>query len=98
METRKYIAISDFCDSHRIDESFVFALSEFEIVQINYSEEQPFFHLDELPKLEKMVRLHHDLNINIDGLEAIHHLLEKIEKLNEELTVLKRKLNRFEGH
>lgn len=96
MGAKNYIAITDFCYSHKIDESFVFSLEEYDLIQIDYVEKQPFFHQDDLPKLEKMVRLHQELNINLDGLEAIHHLLEKIEKLQEELIVLKRKVNRFE--
>jgi hypothetical protein len=49
-----------------------------------------------LQKLEKMVRLHHDLDINIAGIEAIAHLLERLEYLQDEMRTLKNRLRLYE--
>ena len=40
--------------------------------------------------------MHQELEINPQGLQAIYHLLEKVSGLQEEITTLRRKLNRFE--
>lgn len=50
-------------------------------------------HVEELPVLEKMVRLHNELDINPEGIQAIHHLLGQVESLQEEVAALKRKLD-----
>jgi hypothetical protein len=43
-----------------------------------------------------MIRLHHELDINVEGVEAISHLLMLIEKMQEELTVVKNRLRLYE--
>ena len=47
---------------------------------------------DEIHKLEKFVRLHYDLDINIEGIETINHLLEKIEEMQKEIVRLRNKM------
>jgi len=36
--------------------------------------------------------LYHDLEINIAGIEAITHLLERVEQLQEEMRVLRNRV------
>lgn len=45
------------------------------------------------PYWKKMVRLHNELDINPEGIQAIHHLLGQVESLQEEVAALKRKLD-----
>ncbi len=44
----------------------------------------------------QFVRLHTELNINLEGLEAISHLLQKILGMQNEMTALKNKLRMIE--
>jgi hypothetical protein len=44
-----------------------------------------------MQKLEKFVRLHYDLDINLEGIETINYLLEKIEKMQREILELRNK-------
>jgi hypothetical protein len=44
-----------------------------------------------MQKLEKFVRLHYDLDINLEGIETINYLLEKIEKMQKEILELRNK-------
>jgi hypothetical protein len=69
---------------------------EYEILQVQQEKEAGMLHLDDLPLLEKMVRLHHDLDINPEGIQAVHHLLGQVESLQEEVASLKKKLDRLE--
>ena len=39
---------------------------------------------DELSNFEKFTTWHYDLEVNLAGLEVIHHLLHQIEKLQQE--------------
>lgn len=91
-----YITIKDFCSSHDIEESFVFSLGEFDLVALEIMEQEHYIHHEELPKLEKMVRLYKDLGINLEGLEAIYYLLERVEQMQLEVNHLKNKLRRWE--
>jgi hypothetical protein len=69
---------------------------EFELLQIDDSKEEALLSTDELPILEKMVRLHKELDINPEGVQAVYHLLQQVEGLQEEVAALKRKLDRFD--
>lgn len=96
MGATTFIKIKEFCVNYGIEESFVFDLQEFEVIQIKVIGDEPHLSEQELPILEKMVRMHQELQINPQGLQAIHHLLEKVSGLQEEVTILTRRLNRFE--
>ncbi|MRI00717.1 MerR family transcriptional regulator [Kriegella sp. EG-1] len=96
METREFIRITEFCHNYGIEESFVLVLQDYEIVSIELIDSEPYIHEQDLPLLEKMLRLHQELEINPEGLQAIHHLLNRINGLQKEVYSLKRKLKRFE--
>jgi hypothetical protein len=93
MET-ELIRITDFCQSHEIKESFLIELRAYELVKLETRDNQVFIHLEELSKVEKMVRLHHDLKINLAGIQAIYHLLERTQKMQNEIRLLKNRLKR----
>lgn len=92
----QFIRIQEFCANHGIDESFVFDLQEYEIIQIKQVGNEPHISELELPILEKMTRLHQGLEINPEGLQAIYHLLEKVNGLQQEVNSLRIRLRRFE--
>ena len=97
MKQSTYIYIEEFCTHYNIDVSLVYQLVEFEVLAIEKTDEKEVISIAELPKLEKMVRLHQELEINPQGLQAIHHLLEQITHLQEEVLSLRRRLNRLES-
>jgi hypothetical protein len=37
--------------------------------------------------------MHYDLNINVEGIEAITHLLARVEKMQQEIISLKNKIH-----
>jgi chaperone modulatory protein CbpM len=43
-----------------------------------------------------MIHLHHDLEINIAGIEAITHLLERVEQMQENVRGLRNRLRLYE--
>lgn len=95
MGATAFIGIKEFCINYGIEESFVFDLQEYEVIQIKLIDDEPHLPEQELPILEKMIRMHQELDINPQGLQAIYHLLEKVNELQEEVTLLNRRLNRF---
>jgi hypothetical protein len=44
-----------------------------------------------------MMRLHFELDINIEGIDAISNLLQQIDNLQKELISTKNKLRLYEG-
>jgi len=91
------IALNDFCSSHQIEVSFIQSLEEHGLVQTVIVDQSICVHANELPKLERIVRLSHELNINPEGLDVIGHLLERIEAMRHEIYDLKNRLDFYAG-
>lgn len=93
METNDLIPAEDFCHYYNVEASFINTLEHSGLIKITSIEHTQFLPLDEIRKLEKIIRLHYDLDINVEGIETIFHLLEKIETMQEEIRVLSNKFN-----
>ncbi|HWJ90012.1 MAG TPA: chaperone modulator CbpM [Flavisolibacter sp.] len=96
MQDENFISTELLCLHHSIDPSFVHALYEYGLIEITTMESSDYVHVSQLGDLEKMIRLHYELQINIEGIEAITHLVRRIEKMQEELMFLKNQLKRYE--
>ena len=97
MPDEELIIAEEFCASHKIEFSFVSLLKEFDLLEVTIIDNKSFISESQLPKLEKLVRLYYDLNINLEGIDVIANLLERLNKLNEENHMLKARLRLYEG-
>lgn len=89
------IAANELCEYYQIEISFFDTLKDVGLIEIASIENCYYLSFSELPKLEKLLRLHHDLNINIEGLEVVNNMLEKMEEMQLEIRQLKNKLSAF---
>ena len=83
------IAITTICTYHEVEYTFINSLSEAGLLHLELVDQTSYIPESDLQRLEKMIRMHHELEINVAGIEAITHLLERIEQMQEELRVLK---------
>ncbi len=97
MEPEQFIIVEEFCNCHEIEFSFVNALYEIGIIEITLVDKKNLISESQLPKLEKLVRLHYDLQINLEGIDAIANLLERINSTQDENTILKNRLLLYES-
>jgi chaperone modulatory protein CbpM len=88
MEPNELIPVNDFCVYHNIEYSFISSLENSGLISVTSVQKTSYIPADEMQKLEKFVRLHYDLDINLEGLETINHLLEKIEEMQIEILKL----------
>jgi|SRR4051812_49370480 uncharacterized coiled-coil protein SlyX len=96
MQDENFISSELICEMHSIEPSFVHSLYEYGLIEITRMESSEYIHASQLSELEKMIRLHYDLQINIEGIEAITHLVRRVERLQEELDHLKNKLKGYQ--
>ncbi|MGZ8510387.1 MAG: chaperone modulator CbpM [Chitinophagaceae bacterium] len=96
MENEEMVAAQAFCRSHNVEISFLYSLSESGLLETTTVEENVFISHDQLPELEKLVRLHYDMDINLEGIETIQHLLQQIKLMQDEMKVLKNRLGLYE--
>jgi chaperone modulatory protein CbpM len=97
MSTATLISTNDFCTWHQVEYTFISSLHDAGLVEITIIDQAEYIPETELQKLEKMIRLHRDLEINVAGIEAITHLLERVENMHEEMRLLRNRLMRYEG-
>ena len=93
METTDMIVLGEFCTSHQVEVSFVRSLEEHGLIETIIVNETVCIQENVLPRLEQIVRLHQELNINSEGVDAIINLLKRIENMQNEITILRNKLN-----
>lgn len=86
-----------FCTSHHIEISFINDLQQQGLLQAEVIEGEVYMHPEALPSLEKMMHFHYDLDINIEGIESILHLLQKMDSLNAELSTLRNRIRFYEN-
>ena len=96
MESNELIPVYSFCVNHKIELSFIESLQQYWLVEITTIEEQTYLKESQLSEVEKFVRLHYDLDINIEGIEAIGHLLEKIKDMQFRNIQLLNRLSLYE--
>jgi len=96
MEQTDMIVLDEFCTSHQVEVSFVRTLEEHGLIETIIVNETLYIQENELSKLEQILRLHQELNINSEGVDAIINLLKRIENMQNEITVLRNKLNFYE--
>ena len=96
METEQLIAMQVYCAKEGLEASFVEALFERGLIRITTIKEQRFVEPEHLPRIEKLARMHYDLQINLEGLEAISHMLERMENLQLEMRNLQQRLDIYE--
>ncbi|SEA55751.1 chaperone modulator CbpM [Bizionia paragorgiae] len=96
MDTTHLISIQQFCKHYQVPVTFINALQEYELVEITVTETDHFIKTTQINTVEKMMRLHYDLDINLEGIDAIYNLLQQVERLQEEVRMLKNKLNAYQ--
>ena len=92
MEQEDLIPAEDFCIHHNIEYSFISSLENSGLIRVTSIQHSSYISSDDVLKLEKFVRLHYDLDINIEGIETINHLLDKIEAMQMELLKLRNRI------
>jgi chaperone modulatory protein CbpM len=94
MET-EWIAADEFCVHHNIELSFIYSLKDSGLVEIINREEKVFVHADHLKELEKIVHLY-EMDINLEGIEAITYLLQRMNEMQQQILQLNNRLIRYE--
>jgi hypothetical protein len=98
MQIDNLIAVNEFCVNHNIEISFIRSLQKTGLIEFTIIEESLFINIDQLQQLEKIVHLYYELDINLEGIETINHLLHRINSLQDENILLKNRLRLYEKY
>ena len=95
METRDLILIEHFCANHEIEFSFIDSLHQFGLIEVIIHDDNKYIHQEQLNEVERMMRMHYELDINMEGIDVISHLLKRMNSLQKELIETQNKLRLF---
>ena len=97
MNDNPLISTQTLCSHYNIEISFVDALYKMGLIEIKIIEQNQFIHQDHISILEKIIRLHNELNVNLEGIDVVFNLLEKERELRNQLIALQNKLRLYEN-
>ena len=89
MNKENFILLTKICTYHNVKMSFFTNLNEMGLIEIITIEQFQYIHQDKIADIEKMIRMHHELNVNLEGIDIVLNLLQKIEDLQNELIAAK---------
>lgn len=97
MQTEYLIAINEYCANHNIEISFISSLQQSELIEITMVENDGFIDNEQLRQLEKYIRFYYELDINLEGIETIQHLLQRVNDLQKEISALRNRIRLYEN-
>jgi hypothetical protein len=92
MQEQELIPAQEFCLHHQVEMNFIYSLKEYGLIEVFNNEGSDYLSVDQLKELEKILRLHYDLNVNMEGVDVILHLLKQLESTQHELIELRNQL------
>jgi len=97
MENDEMITLEVVCINYEIEPSFIDSLLEYGLLEITTVENTRFLEMKRIRDLERWIHLHYDLDINLEGIQTISHLLERVTYLQDELSMLRNRLQFYEN-
>ncbi len=79
------ISVVQFSQYHQIEPQFVIDLYQNGLVVLQKRDQEYFIEENDLSNLERYIKFHYELGVNLEGLEVINHLLNQIERLQKQI-------------
>lgn len=92
-----FIVIREYCQKSHVEPSFIISLEEGGLIEIEVIEGEKYLPVSQLRELERYTHLYYDLSINIEGIDAIRHMLDRMTRLQSEVAQLRNQLRVFQS-
>lgn len=97
MEREEMITVDEFCIHHNVELSFIYSLQESGLIEVEHVEDKTVVPVSQLSHLEKLVRLYYEMDINLEGIETISYLLNRMNEMQHEIIQLTNRLRLYEN-
>ena len=91
MET-DLIIVREYCQKSHVDPSFIVSLEEDGLIDIQVVEGERYLLVSQLQDLERFIRWHEDLAVNLEGIGVIHELMGRMHEMQQEINQLRREV------
>ena len=82
---------------YQVEETFLDALHSSGLIEVVVEEEDRYIEYDYLQEIEQFVRWYYELEINIEGIEALHHMLQQVQELQSDVEKLRHELKFYKS-
>ena len=96
MQPNHLIPVREFCVHNHVEITFIQFLAQQGLVDTVAIKQAVYIQPEQLPRLEKFVRLYQDLAIHPDDLDVVNNLLDRMEDLQHEVARLQNRLLFYE--
>ena len=94
---KKKITYTECLQIYQVEETFLNQLVSSGLVEIVVEEDERYIEYDYLHELEQFVRWHQELEINMEDIEALYHMLKKVQELQEDVERLRSELRFYKS-
>ena len=95
--SRNKITYRECLQIYQVEEAFLNQLESSGLIEIVIEEDDRYIEYDYLQEIEQFVRWHYELEINMEGIEALYHMLQQIQQLQEDVEKLRGELNFYKS-
>ena len=96
MNPDNYIQIEVYCQQTQTPMEFIEDLLEFEMIKVQQIENKIYVEPHSIVEIERVYRLREELGINMEGIDTLNHMIKKVNRLEQELKLLRDRLTIYE--
>ncbi|HBK41692.1 chaperone modulator CbpM [Proteiniphilum sp. UBA1028] len=82
---------------YEVEESFIASLHAVGLIRVIDLEEDRFIEYDDLSDLEQFIRWYYEMDINVEGIDALRHMLKRVQTLQSEIAQLRHELQFYKS-
>ena len=95
--SEKKITYTECLQIYQVEEKFLDELQSSGLIEIIIEEDDRYIEYDYLEEIEQFVRWHYELEINMEGIEALHHMLQQVRNLQSDVEQLRGELKFYKS-
>ncbi|WP_428741090.1 chaperone modulator CbpM [Tenacibaculum sp.] len=96
MNDKELISIQKVIIHHNLDEQFIESIESFQLIEFVVKDSDRYVYIEQLPTLEKIIRLYYDLEVNMQGIDVINNMLDRMDAMHRTIQQLQNKLKLYE--
>lgn len=93
----KRLLYSECLRIYEVEESFIDSLHEVGLIHVVVQNDERFIEYNELSNLEQFIRWYYEMDINVEGIDALQHILSKVKSLQSEVDQLRSELQFYKS-
>jgi hypothetical protein len=82
---------------YEVEESFIESLHDIGLIHVINEDDGRFIEYDDLSDLEQFIRWHYEMDINVEGIDALHSMLQRVRSLQAEIAQLRHELQFYKS-